>query len=324
MHQDPQQDKINMSRELPISGSETSYRIERISANEQAAFDSLLPRHRKLALNPDNFLDVFSQQAIDQDKVAVERKKARMDAVDSPPHRRAQLLEAILAEQIELSDWLGGNAETITPAEYDDLFNGIDLAIEFEDDTPENTTQYKYLSLGIDVISGPGSVKNKIYRIRENIRNGSFGQMKYFKSERNNDQKPPLTHIPAFIIGADPRTINDLATLWLIGNRSITPSANRSRTELEESREEAKKAKEKLGKHPARLLIILELLAQVDAYYTYAQTAGIDKAMLKKYDEIKARLEGILKEIKSKSPQLIHEQERIIRNDDVFVAISKT
>lgn len=113
---------------------QTRHRVEKISESEEEAYKILIPRHRESAIQLDDFEGVVGPEEIERDKEAIKKKKSGMEDIDSASHRRAQLLEALLTEQIELSDWFGDNVMTIIPSEYDDLFNGIDLAVEFEKD----------------------------------------------------------------------------------------------------------------------------------------------------------------------------------------------
>ena len=90
--------------------------------------------------------------------------------------------------------------------------------------------------MGIDVTSGPGSVKEKLNIIREKIEKGKLGEIKYLISERSNI-KGWHGNIPSFIVGADPRTTHELAELWLTANRTLyIDRQSISKTELEEIR----------------------------------------------------------------------------------------
>lgn len=260
-----------MSLELPQNQNpqENSSKDKRISDAEQMAFDLLMPKHKDLAINLDDFKDIYGPEEISRDKRSIENKHAKMVDIDSAFHKRAQLLEAILAEQIELSDWFGENAMTIVPAEYDDLFNGIDLTTEFEQEGG-----FQYIAMGIDVTSSGHPVKKKLDTIKAHIKDGTLTQMKYFKSEKN-DIQGRMGRIPQLVIGADARTINELSNLWLTVYRSRNPEAGLNKSELDELREKAKEAQVKLAKHRASVLILEEIREQLLVFSNYAEKVGL-------------------------------------------------
>ena len=81
----------------------------------------------------------YGVERVKRDKERIENKKRKIEQLGTGPTKKAQLLEALLTEQIELSNWFGENTYTIVPAEFDDLFHGVDLALEIEDDDAGKT-----------------------------------------------------------------------------------------------------------------------------------------------------------------------------------------
>ena len=79
-------------------------RAEKISEATREAFELLIPKHNDLRMKLEEFENSYDVQEIERDHKAVENKKNKIVELDSAPTMRAQFLEAILAEQIELID----------------------------------------------------------------------------------------------------------------------------------------------------------------------------------------------------------------------------
>jgi hypothetical protein len=293
------------------STQESTRGIEHISNAEERAFNLLLPKHRELAINMDDFKNIYSPDEIDRDKESIKNKRSRMEGLDSAVYKRAQLLEAILAEQIELSNWFGENVMTIIPAEYDDLFNGVDMTAEFEKDG-----YFQYAAMGIDVTSSGHPVRKKLETIKQHIRAGDLTRMKYFQSEKN-DIQGTYGKIPQLVIGADARTINELSNLWLTIHDSRHPSPELSASEVQELKEQAKEAQEKLANHRAAILILKELKAQLEVFIEYAR--------LIKSEEIEEKYKNLLKLVTDTLSEKKVTKNDEIKNeiDDVYSSIRK-
>lgn len=308
-----------MSKEVPDLTSPTSElpkKIERISSSEEEVFRKLIPKFQELRINMDEFIKVdelgggYSREEIEHDKESVRKKKQRIEEQDTAPTKRAQILEALLAEQIELSEWLGPDAMTIIPAEYDDLYHGVDLAAEFQRD---NTIQH--LAMGVDVTASPLSIEKKFAIIRDHLADGSLTEMKYFTSERFPDFHGRYANIPSIVIGTDARTINELAELWLTVDKSKNPPLGIDSIDREGLREQAREAQKKLAKHRVQVLILKQIQAQLEVFRAYAQKKG--------QPEVTSKLAGILKLINDilleKKISNIDEQSN--ERDDIFRAI---
>ncbi len=288
---------------------------EHISEAEQKAYDLLMNHLESNRLQYDEFIKtdsggVYTPEEIERDKRDVERKRSRPEY--NEPTRRAKILEALIAEEIELASWLGDNAFTIIPTEFDDLFHGIDILTEFEKEGG-----YQYLAMGVDITTSPLSVRKKLAKIKDNMTKGKLTQMRYFASE-HLDIKGTMDKIPSVIIGADPRTITELANLWL---RSQGPSLADPKTlkpgDMDELRETAKIAKQELGKHRVQLLILKQIEEQLQIYLDYAREIN-NSDIASKLDKVLLLVRDIISKKKIKS-----EQERENESDDVYIAIKK-
>ena len=302
-----------MPKEIPgltSPASELPKKVEHISSAEEEVFRKLIPKFQELRIDVDEFEGVYSREEIERDKESVRKKKRRIEEQDTAPTKRAQILEALLAEQIELSEWLGLDAMTIIPAEYDDLYHGVDLAAEFQRD---GTLQH--LAMGVDVTTSPFSIEKKLNIIRDHLTDGTMTEMKYFTSERLPNLHGRYENIPSIVVGADARTINELAELWLTVDRSKNPKQGTDSIDLEELRAKAREAQQKLARHRVQVLILKQMQVQLEAFRTYAQKKSQSKVASKLTDILKL-VTDILSEKKiSKIDDKINE------SDDVFRAI---
>jgi len=302
-----------VSKELPLETLSTSERPPKIEKNisevEKEAYRFLIPKHRELGIRLEEFEDIYGPEEIERDLRSIEKKRAKMDGLDSALYKRAQLLEAILAEQIELSDWFGEKVMTIVPSEYDDLFNGIDLTAEFEKEG-----SYQYMAMGIDVTSSANPVRKKLEIIKQHIKDETLTQMKYFKSERN-DIQGRFGKIPQLLIGADARTINELSDLWLTVHKSRHSGKDLNRSELEELKQKAKEAQEKLANHRTAMLILEELREQLNIFAQFAEKNN----SLETAEKYRNLLKLVEKAIQTKHVSLA--EQKYNESDDVYKSI---
>jgi len=308
-----------MSKEvsnLTTPASELPKKVEHISSAEEEVFRKLIPKFQELRINVDEFVKVsesgggYTRQEIEHDKESVRKKKERIEEQNTAPIKRAQILEALLAEQIELSEWLGPDTMTIIPAEYDDLYNGVDLATEFQKD---DTLQH--LAMGIDVTVNPFTIEKKFTIIRDHLADGTLTEMKYFTSERLPDFHGRYGNIPQIVIGADVRTINELAELWLTVEHSKKPKPGTDPIDLVELRERAREAQQKLANHRVQVLILKQIQIQLETFLIYAQN--------KKQPEVASKLADILKLITNiiSEKKISKTDQQLNESDDVFQAI---
>ncbi|MBI1998756.1 MAG: hypothetical protein HYS73_00270 [Parcubacteria group bacterium] len=223
-------------------------------------------------LNPNDFRGIpgYTDEEIDVDIKNVHDKERRFDEEDTPEQKEqkkfAKMLEAMLNELIELHDWLGPNAETITTSDHDDIVNGVDMVVEFQDKEKKSAS---HLALAVDVTFA-SDIGKKIDRIKEGIKNGELSRIKYFASEFL-EHSGELTDIPRVIIGADVNTIKNLGALWLA---------------------EDKKA---LAGHEMQKVILEEVRIQLEVFAAYAQTKNQEK-VAEIYEKTLQTIQDILRE----------------------------
>lgn len=292
---------------------------EKISSVEEEVFRRLVPKFKDSRINMDEFEGVYTKEEIERDKKNIEMKKAFFENQDSPYHQRAQILEALLAEQIELSEWFGEDAMTIIPAEYDDFHHGVDLATEFQHD---DTLQY--LALGVDVTTSKIQIMTKLTLIKSKLEKGELTEMKYFTSERLPDFHGRMANIPSIVIGVDARTINELADLWLTIDKSKNPTTGTNSIDQEELREQAREAQKKLARHRTQVLLLKEIELQLEAFVQYVnRTKEKDSKNKKALDEALSKFETSLSLVRKilADKKISKDDERLNESDDVFLAI---
>ena len=254
----------------PLSNSKNH---DHLSEAEEKAFELLKTKYEKAPIDMAKFenIDGYGPERIKRDKEKIERKKREIEKLGTEPTKKAQLLEALLTEQIELSEWFGGNTFTIVPAEFDDLFHGVDLALEIIDNN-----DVKHLALGIDVTSSPIAIIKKLKIIKDHIANGTLTAMEYFHSKDHNpDFYGTMSNIPQVVIGTDGKTINELGELWMsaFGLAKLRRDSKQSPLSPESEEHQkglTKEAKQKLADHRVQTLMLEEIKMELTAFRKFA------------------------------------------------------
>jgi len=166
---------------------------------------------------------------------------------DAMFRKMAKVFEVIISEQIELSNWLDESALTSQASKYDDIKNGVDTIVEFDEENGPS-----HLALAIDVASGH-ELNRKFERIKKEISNGVLTEIKYFPPEG-------IKHIPRVVIGANRNTISDLIDKWV----------SKDSKDIEEARE----ARKGLEGHIMQVIIIEEIISQLEAFIEFAESIG--------------------------------------------------
>ncbi len=181
---------------------------------------------------------------------------AEQDAEEEKVARKVSvIMEAILTSQTE-NDWFGPDAQMITPSRYDDIKNGIDGCLEFSD---AHTADYLALSIDFTYSHNSGLSRN-IRDIEASIRSGTLSKMDFFVSsqlvpsdEKESEEVPRFvgskSGIPKVVVGCDAEHITEMAQLWIEGKNKT------------------------LSTHPARLILLDQMILQMEHYITIAEDA---------------------------------------------------
>lgn len=242
-------------------------------------------------VDPEEFVDLYGRENVEKDldyvKEMEERFRKESTLEIERTKRMATVLEAIIYEQAELSEWLGPNACTIKPSRYDDIKNGVDSVVEFQKEEGEAS----HLALAIDVTFSP-NIEKKLERIKREIRNGQLTRIKYFVSEYMGF-RGELTRVPRVVIGADVTRIRELSDLWL------------------------NKRKRELADHPVQFQILEEMRMQLEFFKEYAREVGREEIALV-YHRSLEMIKGIIASKQEEKGELPVEE---LERDQIFRSI---
>src|SRR3989338_1037407 len=225
------------------------------------------------AIDPKRFINLYGKENVERDLRYVADNEEAWNAArakESPETiekmKRATVLEAILHEHGELSEWFGGKVTMIKTSRFDDINRGVDSIAEFE-----GKDGYSFLAMAIDATASQ-HVGGKIAHIAAKIKGGHLASVKYFEAE-NLEMRGELSGIPHVIVAADQKTIDELTELWLTGKNS------------------------ELGKRPIQFQILEEIEMQCTAFAAFAQRVGQDE-IAEQYLKMKELITGLQSEKK--------------------------
>jgi hypothetical protein len=241
--------------------------------------EKALKKQIKSKVAMDDFREIYGNRQVDYDLEEVAIAKANFEKSNKPKEaeskKLATILEVILGEQAELSNWLGENAETVFTSDYDDL-KGTDMIVEFSEEEKNPT----HLGLAIDATYS-SDLENKFINIKKSIKNEELSTIKYFSSEYftspNMDFKGRLSQVPKVVVGVDNQTIEELIELWYTNKKNKY---------------------QELANHPVQFQILEEIEMQLETFEKYAMKIGKDD-IAKKYRITKNFISEILKQRKS-------------------------
>ena len=96
-----------MFKETPPSQIAANH--DHLSEAEEKAFGLLKTRYEKAAIDMAKFEKVagYGEARVKRDRERFKNKKREIRELGTGPTKKARLLEALLTEQIELSEWFG-------------------------------------------------------------------------------------------------------------------------------------------------------------------------------------------------------------------------
>lgn len=225
-------------------------------------------------IDPRKFED-YDQQMVNRDMQYVRDRKAQFEKESTSESRKdkklATILEAIINEQVELGDWLGPDAQTITSSEYDDIAHGVDGIIRLQHEGKSGA----YFCLAIDVTFST-DIRDKFNKIMENIERGELTEIKYFALPNPEDvheyEYKGGFKMPRVVIGIEKQVVEKLADLWTAKN------------------------KKELGSHPVQHVIAKEILDELAVSEQYARSHGNRNNIATVYRQMSGVIERSLKE----------------------------
>lgn len=150
----------------------------------------------------DEFSDLYNLDEIANDKrlVLEKRKKSIKDY-----SQRGEMLETILAEFSDMSEWFGEMSSQKT-TEFDDRVNMTDVVLEGETDDGKDI----YLAIDCTISQNLNQINKKIDGIIEKINSDELTTIKYFQSEQDPSKKGMLKFVPRVIIALDPQRMDEV------------------------------------------------------------------------------------------------------------------
>lgn len=182
------------------------------------------------AIKEDSFADLYGQENIDRDKSKVQNRRAHWKE-NNAMHTYATALEYLIYQRIKNNNGFGENVDIIKTAEYDDVMNGTDLVVEFEQ---SEAVAPERLGLAIDVTFGSKTLGKKFDNIKKQIQEGKLGNIKYFQSVKQGF-RGELSLLPRVVIGIEKAQIEKLASLFQKGGAEAMKEHPTTRAFLHET-----------------------------------------------------------------------------------------
>ena len=193
------------------------------------------------------FKGLYGDEIIKEHSDYVEQRRQKIKAADSPKkieaRKYATVFEAIIHNQVDMNGWLGEHATAQKASWYDDLKNGIDEIIEFEQTELSPTS---HLALGVDITFSIGII-DKMNDIKARIDRGDIGVIKYLLTDTYRGE---MKNVPKVIIGVEMKNLNEIIKLW-VDNK-----------------------KRGLAQHRVKFMMLSQIMIQLNDFAQYAEKAG--------------------------------------------------
>jgi len=198
--------KDDSQREIQAKRDEGLEHKKNLEIAYKKAFD-LLNRER---INPNEFKGLYGDKILEKHSEYVAQRQQKFETTNTPEQIEAQkyamVFEAIIHDQIDMNSWLGEHATAQKASWYDDLKNGVDEIIEFEQ---TEASPNAHLALGVDVTFGKG-IFDKMNDIKMRIDGGNIGVIKYLLTDTYRGE---MKNVPRVVIGADMKNLNEIIKL---------------------------------------------------------------------------------------------------------------
>jgi hypothetical protein len=276
------------------------------------------PWKKRIAEN--NFEDKFGKEVIERDLALVSRLKdkfaTQIEHLGQADIERinvgekfSEILEVIISDEGERYGWIGENNVLRRTSEFDDIFNGVDVILEFkpeEELSSEGQPVTKKMALGVDA-SRNNDFHALTAKINRNVakltdqNNPKLNEVKYFQSAFNINEKGRLKPIIPVVIGLDRKHLSELvsvcALLRSLPHSQMGEAYDKSGVKAGDLQKELS---ERLKKHPAQAVFCKEIELQLMYYLKVFQNKTYPRA--EKYkDEIRSILKKIKKIKESKA-----------------------
>lgn len=265
----------------------------------------------------EDFVEIYQKDEIENDRRMVETMKEKFS--ESLSHlteseakkvkerqKIGEAMEIAINDGGELYEWFGPNANITRTTEYDDIFNGVDAVVEFEDENDETPDR---LALVVDVTIS-NDFKKMEEKIRKNIesltgKTKNRKHIKYFESPIT-EEKQSLNHVVPVVLALDAQHSQQLLEKF----SQIKKLTSRERKN-DYDRNLIRELNKEMAEYPAQMIFLKEIVVQLEHYST------IIKLDTELYDEIQNVLTVIYEVMESKGNikyEEIEESDRSFKN----------
>lgn len=228
---------------------------------------------RDVFMDPDasiqeaEFDSVYGKEAVTKDVALADYLEKKFSAENSVQmknaHKIAEVFEAIVITQSEMSNWLGPNAHTLKTSRFDDFVNKVDMLAEWTSVSEGKSI----LALAVDVTFSAGAIAKKMAAIKAEIDSGQLGSVRYFK-DIDGSFLGTRRNVPRAVIGVSEAMVGELASLWVNGE------------------------KKELGVHAVQKLLVNQMSQQLAYMRSYAERTGRDH-IVQAYDQALATMKRL-------------------------------
>lgn len=248
---------------IPLSELDIEYRnpeyqniqIRKNKALDRAKvfFDGNLPKVESF-----HGLEAFDQKQLEKDIVYIHKLEGLNKNNLDEEKQWSVIQEAIILNEMEMSDWFGPKFRTIRPTNHADYVQQIDGIVEIGNEKVAFDATYKK------------DPYNKIHKIKDGVDSGELNPVTYFYDDKTEEKSS--INIPSIILGFNRQNLEDISEYWLYSQEGIPGS------------------KKKMAEHPIQMLLIYQALMQFSTYELHARNNLHDEELSKKFADFKERM----------------------------------
>jgi len=199
--------------------------------------------------DPRDFTDVYSSEEIDKDLRHLSKLEVKMDKGElvEKNKKRGEAFEIVLADQV---DWMGSEALSTLSSRYDDVVNGVDVVVEFEEEK---------LAFAVDasINCDPAKIKEKVEKSLGKVMQGGC-KVKYFQSQKDN-YKGSLEGLIPVVVGLEKENADELL-------RTFSRLKRLEKEKKEDMKSTRNELREKLYETPLQGVFLRQIKVQLQMY----------------------------------------------------------
>ncbi len=208
---------------------------EKSLAKAQEFFDKNLP-------NIEIFKDVegYDPRMYERD-VAYTKKLENLNSGDMDEDKQWSVIqEAIILNELEMSNWFGDSVRTIRPTNHADFVQKVDGILKFEDKLVAFDATFKKQPY------------DKVHLIKNKLDAGELNPITYFYDEETSFKGS--TQATGIVLGFDRENLLDVTEDWLYSQEGVPGS------------------KKNIAEHPVQMQLLYQALMQFSAYELHSKS----------------------------------------------------